>query len=275
MNGLLLVAALVVGTWNGNWFPSGRAEHRAHPEVEAATSRAAAAMLATGLKAVDPEGTNDIVLCLNEMRGPHAASNLVAQIGRKGLRLVAISGYRRRDRFDMQQDAIATTLPVADVGWSKWRSVNGVMPPRGCAFASVVLDMATTTTVYAVHLKSDYGAGRDEAALDLNCRKRSAAVSQLVCGLWPGPVVVAGDFNADRWGKRSAKETLFVELEKAGFQNVLELLPDGKRGTHPSRRWGDSTLDYVFCRGLSVVRPPVVVPNDELSDHFAVFAVVQ
>ena len=35
MNFILLLAAVVVGTWNGNWFPSGRAEHRAHPDVEA------------------------------------------------------------------------------------------------------------------------------------------------------------------------------------------------------------------------------------------------
>ena len=42
-----MLAALVVGTWHGNWFPSGRAEHRAHPDVEAATIEAAAKMLAT------------------------------------------------------------------------------------------------------------------------------------------------------------------------------------------------------------------------------------
>ena len=70
-----MLAAVVVGTWNGNWFPSGRAEHRAHPDVEEATSKAAAAMLARGLAKADPEGTNDVVLCLHEMRGPRAASN--------------------------------------------------------------------------------------------------------------------------------------------------------------------------------------------------------
>ena len=73
----------MVGTWNGNWFPSGRAEHRAHPDVEAATITAAAKMLVGGLRAVDPAGTNDVILCLNEIRGPKVASNLVAQIGRK------------------------------------------------------------------------------------------------------------------------------------------------------------------------------------------------
>ena len=96
----VMLAAVVVGTWNGNWFPSGRAEHRAHPDVEEATSFAAAKMLARGLAEIDPSGTNDVVLCLHEMRGPRAASNLVARIGRRGLRVVSVSGYRRRDRFD-------------------------------------------------------------------------------------------------------------------------------------------------------------------------------
>ena len=77
---LAIVAAVVVGTWNGNWFPSGRAEHRAHPDVEAATIEAAAKMLSEGLRAVDPAGTNDVVLVLNEIRGPRVASNRVARI---------------------------------------------------------------------------------------------------------------------------------------------------------------------------------------------------
>lgn len=275
MNGFILVAALVVGTWNGNWFPSGRAEHRAHPEVEAATSRAAAAMLAAGLKAVDPDGTNDVVLCLNEMRGPRAVSNLVEQIGRPSLRIAAVSGYRRRDRFDMQQDAIVTTLPVVEKGWARWRSAKEFTPPRGFAYAALDLGMVTTT-VYAVHLKSDYGAGRNEQLLEVNRRKRATAMAQLV-GELPkdGAVVVMGDFNADCWGKAAAKETLFVSLKEAGLTNLLAALPPGERYTHPNRRYGNSTLDYVFCRGLSAVGRPMTMPNEGLSDHFAVFAMLQ
>ena len=37
---------ITIATWNGNWFPSGRAEHRAHPDVEAATTVAAGKLLA-------------------------------------------------------------------------------------------------------------------------------------------------------------------------------------------------------------------------------------
>ena len=276
----LLLAAVVVGTWNGNWFPSGRAEHRAHPDVEDATITAAAKMLAQGLAEADPSGTNDVILCLHEMRGPRAASNLVARIGRSGLRLVSISGYRRRDRFDQQQDAIATTLPVASASWSRWRNAGKETPPRGYAFAELVLEPAVTARVYAVHLKSNYGANTQEKR-DLNRAKRTHSIAQILDQERPRkgkaalPVIVAGDMNADKWGRGFAGERMFADLELAGFCNALELLPPEKRGTHPSERYGDSALDYVFVRGLGCLTPPRITPNDGLSDHWAVFAVVE
>lgn len=275
----LILAAITVGVWNGEWFPSGRAEHRAHPDVEAATITAAAKMLAGGLKAVDPAGTNDVILCLNEIRGPKAASNLVAQIGREDLRVAVVSGYRRRDRFDQQQDVIATTLPVAEAHWSKWKVAGKETPPRGYAFAAVVVDPATTANVYAVHLKSNYGATSKEIAA-LNRAKRTHAITQLVeqekrkRGRPFRPVVVAGDMNADRWGKDFKDEELFGLLEKADFANPLADLPAASRGTHPSKRYGDSALDYVFCRGLRSIGQPRIVPNDELSDHYALFVLL-
>ena len=273
-----LLAAVVVGTWNGNWFPSGRAEHRAPPAVEAKTIREAAKMLSAGLSAVDPLETNDVILCLNEIRGPKVASNLVAQIGRPGLRVAVISGYRRRDRFDQQQDVIATTLPVAEAHWSRWRQAGRLTPPRGYAFAAVVIDAATTANVYAVHLKANYRAKGAELAE--NAEKRAKSVEQVIRQETPKkgratrPVVLAGDLNADKWRNEFADERQFAALEAAGFGNVLDELPAGMRGTHPSARYGDSALDYVFFRGLQSVARPQIVPNDGLSDHNALFAVL-
>lgn len=275
----ILLAAVVVGTWNGNWFPSGRAEHRAHPDVEEATVAATAKMLAAGLRAVDPQGTNDVILCLNEIRGPKVAADLVRRIGRPGLRVAVISGYRRRDRFDQQQDVIATTLPVVDAHWSRWKAKGKRQPPRGYAFAAVVIEPAVTANVYAVHLKSNYGAKKPEVAAA--CRElRTAAVEQLVGlerparGRSPRPVIVAGDLNADRWRREFSAERIFDLLDGAGFANPLEALPAGERGTHPSARYGDSALDYVLCRGLAAVGVPRIVANDGLSDHRAVFVLV-
>lgn len=278
MNAILsLLAAVVVGTWNGNWFPSGRAEHRAHPDVEEAAVTAVARMLARGLDAADPAGTNDVILCLNEIRGPRVASNLVARIGRANLAVASVSAYRRRDRFDQQQDVIATTLPVVARGWAKWKPAGKATPPRGYAFAAVRLDPATTAAVYAVHLKSNYRAKGDEAKA-LNRAKRTRAVEELLAhenAVGGGrPVLVAGDMNADRWRREFKDEKIFALLDAAGFLNLLSLLPPESRGTHPSRRYGDSALDYVFARGFRPAGAPRLVPSEELSDHNALFAVL-
>ena len=279
MMNVLLVAAVVVGTWNGNWFPSGRAEHRAHPDVEEATIAATAKMLAAGLREIDPQGTNDLILCLNEIRGLSVASDLVSRIGREGLRVVVVTGYRRRDRFDQQQDVIATTLPVAESHWSRWKVAGKETPPRGYAFAAVVIDPATTANVYAVHLKSNYGATTPELRQS-NREKRTRAIAQLVEQERPKrgrpnrPVIVAGDMNADKWRREFAEEKLFALLEDDGFANLLASLPADARGTHPSRKHGSSALDYIFCRGFGLVGLPRIIDNDGLSDHQALFTLL-
>ena len=279
---LLLLAGVVVGTWNGEWFPSGRAEHRASEKAEAATIRAAGKMLRGGIAAVDPEGTNDVILCLNEIRDRETAEALVKAIGRKGLSVAAISAYRRRDRFDQQQDVILTTLPVASANWSIWKtSRKNPVPPRGYARAEVVLSSAVTTTVYAVHLKSNYGATTDEIKA-ANTAKRTAAVGQLVAQEKPKgrskkkspPVVIAGDFNADLWDEDFASERIFAILDEAGFKNVLALAPEDERGTCPDKRWGDNAYDYIMTRGFRHLTPPVIVQAGWLSDHNPVFTVV-
>lgn len=273
-----ILAAVVVGTWNGNWFPSGRAEHRAHPDVEAATVAAVAKMLARGLDAIDPAGTNDVILCLNEIRGPRVASNLVARIGRTNLVVASVSAYRRRDRFDQQQDVIATTLPVVERGWAKWKPSGKTTPPRGYAFAALRIDPATTAAVYAVHLKSNYGASKKPQLAELNRAKRTRAVEQLLAhedSAGKGrPVLVGGDMNADRWRREFKDEKIFGLFDAAGFLNLLSLLPPEGRGTHPSTRYGDSALDYVFARGFRPAGSPRLVSSEELSDHNAVFAVL-
>ena len=274
----LLLAGLVVGTWNGEWFPSGRAEHRANPEVEAATIRAAGKMLRGGIAAVDPEGTNDVILCLNEIRDRETAEALVKAIRRPGLGLAAISAYRRRDRFDQQQDVILTTLPVAEANWSLWKASRTNQAPRGYAHAELVIAPSVTAAVYAVHLKSNYGATTDEARA-ANTAKRTAAIGQLVAQEKPSrgkrknarPVIIAGDFNADRWDAGFASEKLFAILEDGGFANVLSLAPPDARGTCPGKTWGDRAYDYIMVRGLSASVPPSVMPSDGLSDHRAVF----
>ncbi len=268
---ILVIAAVVVGTWNGKWFPSGRAEHRASPAVEAETVAAAGRMIRSGLAKIDPSGTNDLILCFNEIRGPKAANDLCAAIGRTNLAVAVISGYRRRDRFDQQQDVIMTTLPVRTANWSLWRRPKHIFPPRGYAHAVIELAPGREVSVYAVHLKSNYGATTDAIRRE-NRLKRAHSVEQLIAQEPKAPrVIIAGDFNADCWRKEYAEETIFPALRKAGYENPLERLPASTRATYPNRRNGDSVLDYVMVRGLRVLSDPAIQPSAPISDHRAVF----
>ena len=272
-----ILLALVVGTWNGEWFPSGRAEHRASDEVERETIRAAGQILRDGLAKIDPSGGEDVVLCLNEVRDAETAEALCREIGRTNLSVCVVTGYRRRDRFDQQQDVIMTTLPVVKGSWSRWKTWKDAQPPRGYARADVVVSPTVTATVYAVHLKSNYGQ-TTEAMANENRLKRGRAIGQLVeqeqpkRGKYRAPVVIAGDFNADRFSPEFASEPLFKVLDAAKFVDSFDGLDASKRITHPGRgRGAGSTLDYIVSRGLSPQGPPVIVPALRVSDHNAVF----
>lgn len=265
------IAAIVVGTWNGKWFPSGRAEHRASPVAESSTIDAAGRMIRSGLAKVDREGTNDLILCFNEIRGLKVAERLCAAIGRTNLTVAVVSGYRRRDRFDQQQDVIMTTLPVRRSNWSLWRRPHRIFPPRGYAHAVIGLATNREVSVYAIHLKSNYGA-TTEAIKAENRLKRSYPVEQLIDQEKKSQcVIVAGDFNADCWRKEFADETIFRAFGKAGYENPLARLPEAQRTTYPNRRLGNSTLDYIMIRGLRVITDPVIEPGDPISDHHAIF----
>lgn len=268
---LAFLLAVIVGTWNGDWFPSGRAEHRANPEVEAATIRASGKMIARGLAKIDTNGTEDVILTFNEMRNREVADALVAAIGRTNLVVASISGYRRRDRFDYQQDFIATTLPVAQADWAYWEFAEGIKPPRGYAHAAIVVEPAVTAQVYAVHLKSNYGSSNPETA-KFNERLRTLAMDQLIAkGTNDAYVIYSGDFNADFSKVSPSNETYFAALTKAGFFNTMATLKKRSRGTYRNRRYGNSTLDYVMTKGFELgEEKPRLVPNDELSDHWLV-----
>ncbi len=274
----LIFAAVAIGTWNGKWFPSGRAEHRAPQEQEEATIRASGKMLRRALDAVDPAGTNDVVLCINEIANRKAAEKLAAAIGRTNLVVAAISDYRKRGkRRDYQQDAILSTLPVLDAGWTRWKASGGVGAPRGCVFADLAFSKTKTVRVFAVHLKSNYGQ-KDEETRRANIAKRTLAARQLAA--WAegsaNPVVICGDFNADFGKKEFEDDTLFKVLEHAGFANPLAKLPAALRITHPGRgRFPGSTLDYIMLRALRPSSRPAITNSGGISDHDAVTILVE
>ena len=132
---LAIVAAVVVGTWNGNWFPSGRAEHRGTPEAEAKRIAAAAGDLSDAIGRFRGKGDRSIIF-LQEMRDAKTCTNLLSKMAFKGLRVAACSQFKERDgRLGWQQCAILSDLPVVDSGFERWQRRYSVSPPRGYTWA--------------------------------------------------------------------------------------------------------------------------------------------
>lgn len=262
----LLILAVVAGTWNLRWFPSGRAEHRASPRVEEANIRDAADVIRGNLKG---EGR---VLFLQELRDPLACSNLVVAVGDTNLHVAVATAYRdfRDNRLQWQQMAIVTDLPVIETEWKHAKKADGLFVPRGYAYA--LLDGGTEGRIacFCVHLKSNYGARKPEVKA-ANEAKRTAAIRQVLaaakrCGA--AKVLIAGDFNADRFQRSFQNERLFPALEAAGFSDGWEGAPLAERGTHPGNtRYPDSTLDYIFHRGFARCVSRALAPVEPVSDH--------
>lgn len=283
---LIFCTAINIATWNGNWFPSGRAGHRANEEVEAATIRVSARILANGLKNLGL--TNDFIIGINEIRSSEVASNLTEQLNlalsqpgcsNAALRVATVSKYRHRNNhIDYQQDAILTSLPVIASGWHSWNPIDDVYPGRGFAFAMLEIptaeDSITTAIVYSVHLKSNYGSSTPAIAA-ANQTKRTIAVKQLI-DLAPTnmPILIMGDFNADIWRKEFANEPLFPLLENAGFTNLWVGVKKTKRNTYPNKKHGNSTLDYFFLRDFNTLVAPFTRSSEEISDHRPAFSTI-
>jgi endonuclease/exonuclease/phosphatase family metal-dependent hydrolase len=159
-----------ITTWNLEWFPNGSA-HDATPDVQAQRIAAAADVL----RPINP----DIVL-LQEVRDYDACTRLGEAIA-PGIYHVAIcSAFREpfHSGLGKQQVAILSKYQ-AQAAWSEpWKSMNGIDPPRGSAFAWFKIGNEDIG-VYSVHLKSNLIThGDKEAETAKNIRKREVAIAQ-------------------------------------------------------------------------------------------------
>src|SRR6476660_6738679 len=184
---LALLASLVVGsalgepteqakvritTWNLEWFPNGSA-HDATPEVQAQRIVTAADVL----RPINP----DIIL-LQEVRDYEACARLGEAVA-PGMYHVAIcSAFKEPFQRELGKQQVAILSKYqAQAAWSEpWKSMNGVDPPRGFAFAWFKIGN-TDIGVYSVHLKSNLIThGDKEAETAKNIRKREVAIAQLL-----------------------------------------------------------------------------------------------
>lgn len=154
-------------------------------------------------------------------------------------------------------------------------------PPRGILAASFSLPNNTTLTIYAVHLKSNFG---DPAA---NRAKRESAIDYLEWdwrrrGLDANRdrIIVLGDFNTSLHDPVFSGEQTLRRLRKLGFSDSSEGMTADQRITIPANNAGypDNDFDHIFIskplRQLMNTPPPwlkiVRVPYT-VSDHYPLF----
>jgi endonuclease/exonuclease/phosphatase family metal-dependent hydrolase len=257
-------------TWNLEWFPNGSAK-----EAPAAQQYQRIKEAADVLRPINP----DIVL-LQEVRDYDVCARLGEAIA-PGIYHVAIcSAFREpfQRGLGKQQVAILSKYQ-AQAAWAEpWKSMNGVDPPRGFAFAWFKIGNEDIG-VYSLHLKSNLITHGDrETETAKNIRKREVAIAQLLTHVRDvigttmptiKGVVIGGDFNTNHDQEMFAAERTLDSLTDSGYQNGFEALPLSQRVTHPgSHGFPDATFDFIFAKNLTASQPTVTQTN--ASDHWPV-----
>jgi endonuclease/exonuclease/phosphatase family metal-dependent hydrolase len=257
-------------TWNLQWFPNGSA-HETSPAQQDQCIKEAADVL----RPINP----DIVL-LQEVRDYDVCARLGEAIA-PGIYHVAIcSSFKEpfQRGLGKQQVAILSKYQ-AQAAWAEpWKSMNGVDPPRGFAFAWFKIGNENIG-VYSLHLKSNLITHGDRAAETAkNIQKREVAITQLLTHIRDvigttiptiKGVVIGGDFNTNHDQAMFSAERTLDSLADAGYQDGFEGLALSERVTHLGNHgFPDATFDYVFAKGLLARQPSIT--RTTASDHWPV-----
>ena len=257
-------------TWNLEWFPNGSAK-----ETPAAQQEQRIKQAADVLRPIDPN-----IILLQEVRDYDVCARLGDAIAPGVYHVAICSAFKEpfQRGLGKQQVAILSKYQ-AQAAWAEpWKSMNGVDPPRGFAFAWFKIGNENIG-VYSVHLKSNLIThGDKEAETAKNIQKREVAVTQLVAHVHDviettmlaiKGIVIGGDFNTNHDQEMFAAEKTLDSLIGAGYENGFEQLPLSQRITHPGTHgFPDATFDYVFTRDLKA-SPPIVTQTNA-SDHWPV-----
>jgi endonuclease/exonuclease/phosphatase family metal-dependent hydrolase len=257
-------AKLRITTWNLEWFPNGSARE-ATQEKQAQRIKAAADVL----KELNPD-----ILLLQEVRDYDACNRLAEAIQPSAYTVAICSAFKG----GKQEEAILAKIP-AQAAWSEsWKSMEGIDPPRGFAFAWFKIGNANIG-VYSVHLKSNLVTHGDPVAETAkNIRKREIAIDQLMTHVREfigakipaiDRLIIGGDFNTKQDQAMFAVEKTLSFLNNGGFQGSFEGLPLLKRVTHPANHgYPDATFDYLFGKNLKIGQ--AFATPTKVSDHWPV-----
>jgi endonuclease/exonuclease/phosphatase family metal-dependent hydrolase len=257
-------------TWNLEWFPNGSAHDASAEEQNRRITDAA-----TVLKPLHPD-----ILLLQEVRDYDACSRLGDAIELGTYHVEICSAFKEpfRTGLGRQQVAILSRFQ-AQAAWSEqWKSVEGIDPPRGFAFAWFKIRGADIG-VYSVHLKSNLiTRGNKEAEAGKNIRKREVAIDQLMAHVRDmigakiptiNRLIVGGDFNTNQDQPMFASDKTLSFLANEGFHDAFAGLPLAQRVTHPANHgYPDATFDYLFGKNFEMGK--AFSTPTEVSDHWPV-----
>jgi endonuclease/exonuclease/phosphatase family metal-dependent hydrolase len=218
------------------------------------------------LKKLNPD-----ILLLQEVRDYDACARLGDAI-QPGPYTVSICSAFKGGK---QQEAIVAKIP-AQAAWSEsWKSMEGIDPPRGFAFAWFKIGNADVG-VYSLHLKSNLVTHGDaEIETAQNIRKREVSTQQLLVHIHDviGTVIpsikgllVGGDFNTNHDQAMFAAEKTLDTLTSAAYESVFQGIPFEQRITHPGTHgFPDATFDYLLGKNVRLGKP--IITQTNVSDH--------
>lgn len=266
----LLAQPIRVTTWNLEWFPNGSAK-----ELPAEKQAKRIADAADVLRPLN----SDIIL-LQEVKDYDACARLAEAIQPRFYQVAICSAFREGNApgLGKQQVAIIAKEPAQTAWAESWKSMDGIDPPRGFAFAWFKIG-GQDVGVYSLHLKSNLiMRGNKAAEAQKNIRKREVAIEQLLAHVrdviatampMVKGIVVGGDFNTNPDQADFAEEKTLTRLTEAGFRSPMEGLPLVQRITHPGKGpYPDATFDYLFASNLSPGKAQII--PSPASDHYPV-----
>lgn len=161
---------------------------------------------------------------------------LTHEEGRQGQRLARIFGGRA---IVVGRDVILSRLPVADFGEVRVNPATG----RRAAWADLRVAPGKKVRVYSVHLS--YKVKKSPFIPELRKEEMTRLLNH--ASGFPGPVVIAGDYNTVGWiicCQESAP--LLSMLEENGFS-------DATAGSPGRTQLWTGKVDWIFAKGLSAV----------------------
>ena len=269
---------ITLAFWNLDWFPGQK------PHSTASAQQAHVAAVVPIVERLNPD-----VLGLEEI-GDEAAAHLVAD-HLQGFRVDACSRFQDPATGELirQQVVLCSRLPLLQAWCEAWkRGADGVLPPRGFAFAAYQPTPSRVLLVYGLHLKSNRADALSDA-LPANIAKREEAMRQLLAHeqsmaaayrtLGAVTVVIGGDMNTSLDDDaRFAQETTLRALLGHGFQWAWQGIPLANRITLPAEgRYPSTCFDHIFFHGdgARLLGARLELTGRDASDHRPVLAALE